>query len=325
MKILSIGDVHIRLNNLVLTDVLISRLNTICIEKKPDIIVLLGDILHDHARLHTSCLNKALLLISTLRKHAFLYVIVGNHDMESGALFLTKNHWMNALNHWEGIKIIDEPFRYENLLFCPYVPPGRLIEALDKMNNWRDANYLFCHQEFKGCNMGMVISEHGDEWNEEVNVISGHIHGSQTLGKVYYVGSSTPTSFSETKVRHILLLHTESDEREEILLELPKKETLNLTIEEVKEREFTVEKGDELRLLLNGTEDEYKTFKKSKEFKNLMKKNIKVVFQPPRKNEIINVHKDLSFNNIFNSEIQNLNINDNVRKTINKYRVRFEI
>ena len=61
-----------------------------------------------------------------------------NHDQ-----FLTNNHWMNALKQWENVTIVDKVLHIEvdtkDLLFCPFVAPGRFIEALETNNfEWKD-------------------------------------------------------------------------------------------------------------------------------------------------------------------------------------------
>lgn len=312
--ILAIGDVHIKQNNLTLIDVLNQQLRKICQKYKPDTIILLGDILHDHSRVFTPCLNKALLLIETLREFCQVIIIVGNHDMCSGALYLTQDHWLNPLKEWRNVLVVDYPIRIKDNLFCPYVPPGRLIEALSNIN-WKDAKYLFCHQEFKGCNMGMVVSQDGDEWDGLIRVISGHIHGSQSLSNnIYYVGSSTPTSFSETKERHVLLI--DESEEKEIPLNLPKKVTLTKKIDELDEVNTSL--FTDLRIRIQGTESEYKTFKKSKKYKNFIENGVKIVFIPP-KTEIATDYKNLTFRQIFLNEINKLNVNENVQIHIRNY------
>lgn len=311
--ILVIGDIHIKQNNLTLIDVLIQQLHRICVQRKPDQIVLLGDILHDHSRLFTPCLNKALALIYTLREFARVIIIVGNHDMCSGALYLTQDHWMNPLKEWSDVTIVDSPIQIGDNVFVPYVPPGRFLDALNVLVGWESAKMIFCHQEFRGCHMGMIVSQDGDEWDGRIRIVSGHIHGSQTLpNNIYYVGSSTPTTFSETGERHVLLI---DKTEEEIPIDLPKKVTLTKKISEIDE----IDGIKDLRIRVNGTEVEYKTFKKSKKYKDLIQKGVKIVFNPPKTESNMNV-KNQSFAEIFSDEIKKLDVNERVQAHIIKYR-----
>ena len=52
MLIAAIGDTHFRVDNISIVDILIEEILKNLKQKKPDIIILLGDILHDHERLH---------------------------------------------------------------------------------------------------------------------------------------------------------------------------------------------------------------------------------------------------------------------------------
>ena len=52
-KILVIGDVHIKTNNIIEVDILIEKLIEIAIERKPNFIVLLGDILDTFEKINS--------------------------------------------------------------------------------------------------------------------------------------------------------------------------------------------------------------------------------------------------------------------------------
>ena len=58
-NILIIGDPHIKIDNIPEVDLFIERVTKLAKEKKPDLIVILGDIMHEHERLHTIPLNKS--------------------------------------------------------------------------------------------------------------------------------------------------------------------------------------------------------------------------------------------------------------------------
>ena len=64
---LFIGDPHIQVGNIQDVNLLIERLINLAKEKKPTFIVIGGDVLHDHERLHTLALNKAYELIDNMR------------------------------------------------------------------------------------------------------------------------------------------------------------------------------------------------------------------------------------------------------------------
>ena len=61
-------------------ELFIEKIINLATEKKPDLIVIAGDILHTHERLHTLPLNKAYEFIDNMRLIAKTYVLIGNHD-----------------------------------------------------------------------------------------------------------------------------------------------------------------------------------------------------------------------------------------------------
>ena len=81
MRITAIGDTHFRVDNINIVEILIQKIVQILSKNPPDLIVLLGDILHDHERLHTIAMNKAYEFITLLRDISPVYILVGNHDM----------------------------------------------------------------------------------------------------------------------------------------------------------------------------------------------------------------------------------------------------
>ena len=106
-RILCIGDPHFKVENLVEVDEFVSKLIPLIEERKPDFIVVLGDLLHTHERLHTTALNKAYEFIDKLRNLSKTFVIVGNHDYIQNQQFLTSNHWMNGMKEWENVTVVD--------------------------------------------------------------------------------------------------------------------------------------------------------------------------------------------------------------------------
>jgi DNA repair exonuclease SbcCD nuclease subunit len=262
-------------------------------EEKPDLVCILGDVLHYHERLITPCLNKACEFISRVRDECLTYVLVGNHDMISHVEFLSDKHWMNALKEWKNIVIVDTVKTLEikgfNFIFCPYVYPGRFIEALEtEKKDWKSVDCIFAHQEFEGCKMGAIISVEGDKWNTEYpSVISGHIHDNQTIKNVYYTGSALQHSFGENSKKIIAIIEFKKGEKEynlrEVNLDLPKKKIIAVDISDLPD--FKIKKKNELdkiKISVNGCSEEFKTFKKSKKYKELVDKGIKIVFKQKR-------------------------------------------
>jgi DNA repair exonuclease SbcCD nuclease subunit len=291
MRALVFSDVHIKPDNINHIDLLIGKLKKIIRSKNIDTVIVLGDILHSHERLHIQCMNKACDLILKLCNliKGNVYLLVGNHDMIDSCQFLSTHHWMNSLKYWEGVEVIDTPTSIEDgIILCPYVEKGRFTEALDMIQEWKNAKIVFAHQEVRGCSYNGRVSDSSDVWLDAYPMlISGHIHMYQKHNNIYYVGSIHQVNFGDGD-RSIALVVDTNDTNctiyEEIDVILPKKISCvadassisgisSLDIEKMKPTYNTV------RLVINGTPEDVKTIKKGTKYKQLIQSGIKVVFR----------------------------------------------
>jgi len=303
MKIIAIGDPHFKVKNIAQIDIFIDQLMILIQEKAPDFIVVLGDLLHHHERIHSIALNKAYEFMDKLRGEAFTYILVGNHDMINNQQFLTQNHWMNGMKEWDNVKVVDETFAITmddlKFVFCPYVPNGRFIEALDRVE-WKDASCIFAHQEFYGCKMGFIESTNGDKWDLSYPyVLSGHIHSNQIVQKnIYYPGSAMQHAFGDSEKTIIPCIKIDKDRRSivEIDLGLSKKRIIYIDVDAL-ESYTPPETNDHIRLTVSGTYEQFKVFKKSKKYKILVDKGLKVVYKHRRKTT--DLSKEIKTNDFF--------------------------
>jgi len=290
ITILFIGDPHIQVSNLPDVEILMERLINLATERKPDLIIIAGDLLHTHERLHTLALNKACDMVNDMRLISKTYVLVGNHDYIQNQQFLTQNHWMTGLKEWKNTVIVDEvmseTIRGEKFIFVPYVPPGRFEEALDTFNgDWKDASCIFAHQEFAGCKMGAIVSVEGDKWPLcNPNVISGHIHSKQTpQPNIYYSGSAMQHAFGESEKNIIACLTFDGGEyvNDEVDLHLPRKRIIYMDVEDIDD--YTPPKTeDKVKVTLTGSYEQFKALKRTKKYKSLITSGTKVVFKPKK-------------------------------------------
>lgn len=304
-----IGDQHFQINNIEEVELFIEKITHVVKTKKPDFIVCLGDLLHTHERLHTIPMNKALEFIDIMRQMAPVYSIIGNHDMTCHHNFLSENHWQNSLKKWDNVTVVDTVvLRVINglkFVFTPYVYPGRFQEALNTIGRkWKDADCIFAHQEFYGCKMGAIISEDGDKWSlKNPNVISGHIHSRQRpQDNIYYTGSAMQHAFGESVQNTIAFVKFKKNDLydlEEIDLKLPRKKIIYKNFENITDFEIP-ETQDKIKISLKGTYSEFKNFKKSKLYKQMIKKGIKVVYtcDTENKTEEYDNMKTLSFKDV---------------------------
>lgn len=286
-----IGDPHFHTDNIPEVDIFMERIIKLAKEREPDFIVIGGDILHTHERLHTTPLNKAYELVSAMSSIALTYVLVGNHDLINNRQYLTENHWMNGMKKWENVKIIDKVIsdciNNEKFVFVPYVPPGRFEEALSTLGkSWEDASCIFAHQEFSGCKMGAIVSVEGDKWPLDYpEVISGHIHSRQIpQANIYYTGSAMQHAFGESEkniIAHLTFSVFGGYEREEIDLNLPRKKIVYTDVKGMEDY-VAPDTKDKIKVTVSGEYEEFKALKKTKKYKKLVKDGLKVVFKPKK-------------------------------------------
>lgn len=329
-KILSIGDPHFQPSNIPEVEMFIDRIEKLAVEKSPDCICILGDLLHTHERLHTIALNKAYDLVRRMKNIAPTYVLVGNHDMCNNQQFLTENHWMNGMKDWENVIVVDKVCEYSHngnsFIFCPYVPPGRFVEALKTYKeNFMTATCIFAHQEFFGCKMGAIVSVEGDRWDEEWPlVISGHIHSRQWIGKnVYYTGSAMQHAFGEStkNIISITIFGEEGYENEEVNLDLPRKRIVYMDVENLDEYEVP-QTEDKIKVTVSGCYEEFKSIKKTKKYKQLISEGVKVVFKPKKRETEESKYAD-SGENDFVELLEKLVISEKNSELFNVYQTIF--
>jgi DNA repair exonuclease SbcCD nuclease subunit len=281
MSYLFIGDPHIKSDNGEAIDILILELERVCSTKRYDAIIIGGDVMHYHERLFTPALNKALTFIDRLRKIAFTYVLVGNHDAINNSIFLTDSHWMNALKSWTNVKIVDNVVEGEDILLCPYVPPGRLVEAFETVcQGWRDKKVIFVHQEIKGCKMGAIVSTDGDDWMDDWPIlISGHIHDHQRIGEnVYYPGTPLQHAFGDSDTRVVCDVEITNDNPviTFVPLNVPTKRIVKASIDSIKNAISNKKESETIKIKLDATPEEFGAFKKTAEYMIMIEKGIKI-------------------------------------------------
>ena len=298
MKYLCIGDIHIKPTNTHLVDLLQNQVINTIQNHSVECVVLLGDILDTFERIHTQALNRAYEFIRAIidleESDVKVYILVGNHDLINNQQFLSTQHWMNALKQWKNVQVVDKVCTSDDskVCFVPYVPTGRFVEALETCDNdWKLYDYIFAHQEFKGCKMGAVVSTEGDDWQHDwPMIISGHIHDRQTpQPNLYYIGASIQNSFGDQTTPILLLLDTNNESHSEpqfyeIPIDLPKKKTIYTKFEEVLKltpQNLVSQNTDMIRVVVKCDYDQFKVFTQTKEYEDLIKDpKCKIVHKP---------------------------------------------
>ncbi len=244
MLILVIGDEHFENKNEVETNQMCDKIYQIVLEKNPNIIVSLGDSLHQHSNIHMAPLRRATNFfqrLSNMCEH--LYILIGNHDRPNNMTFLTDESPFFACKLWPNTTVVDKVHIDDTnkIVFVPYVPPGRFMEALKTVNidenTIPDYKLYFAHQEFKGCKMGAIVSSNGDDWNPAWPLcISGHIHDYQMpQSNLLYPGTPIQLSYGSSASKGVLLFNLDEEITDNNFIDLciSKKVIIHLTPEQL--------------------------------------------------------------------------------------------
>lgn len=244
MSVLLIGDPHIKIDNVEATEQMLREIVELILERKPMLVVVLGDVLHTHDKISVGPLVRAIRFLDTLRNVSpHLVVLIGNHDRPNNAEFLTECHPFTALKTWPKTTIVDFPtvitieaFRF---LAIPYVAPGRLTEAVAKIGvtTLQDFSAVFLHQEMKGCHMGPIVSDSEDTWPRTAPMaFSGHIHDFSILQPNFiYVGTPIQHNFGDSTDKAVMFARFVDQkyvDHERCKLRVPTKQQIRLTVEE---------------------------------------------------------------------------------------------
>lgn len=296
MKILIIGDPHIKNDNEEQTSLMTVRICEQISLLKPDIIVILGDTLHKHGHIDLFPFYRAEKFIRSIYTHkdadSHLYILIGNHDRYNNTVFLTDEHAFNSFKLWPNTHVIDKvtKIKYKSFtsLCVPYVPTGRFAEALstegfykEKQYHLNDVNIVFSHQEYKGAKMNSITSNNGDDYplNLPLNV-SGHIHDYDDLAaNLFYPGTPIQHGFSDTTDKTISFLQFDDDnhliKKERISLNIMKKLNFNLSPEEL--LSFIPPNNSQIKIKVKGNPQVLKHVMTSSHVKDLIAHGIKII------------------------------------------------
>nr|QBK89626.1 MAG: DNA repair exonuclease [Pithovirus LCPAC001] len=288
-RILTIGDPHFKENNLDEMSLFIQKITTLAIEQKPDLIVVLGDVLDTHEKINIYALTESDKLHRQLLKIAQVVIIVGNHDRVDNQDFLSEYHAFNSYKETKNVLIVDSvkelTINGNRFLFVPYVYPGRFEEALNTINDPLKCTAIFAHQEFYGAQMGAIKSEIGDKWDQKFPlIISGHIHDYQRIqNNIIYTGTPVQHTFGNEKKKTVSIYTFDSSnsgelkwKEERFSLGLPKKR--KITIESNEIIDWICPSNTKVKLVIMGTLEEIKSVKKLKKINKLKSDGILIKY-----------------------------------------------
>ena len=219
MKLLYVGDVHARPEDLDDCQALLDLVYEQAQLYRPDGIIFLGDQHHTHGIIHLDVIGfwrRNLLKLTGAGLPAGMgfdvTLLVGNHDM-SGDLS-SPNHAIMAYQSMDRVFVVDQAraMMSPEMVFLPYMGDNA---AFVKKCQEIHATTVVCHQEFNGAEYeNGFFSSTGVEPAAvpQTLLISGHIHTPQILGKVWYLGAPRwLTAADANQDRFIYVVEHDSD------------------------------------------------------------------------------------------------------------------
>jgi len=262
MRILAIGDPHFKLDNVIETEAMIKDILQIANDVKPDYIACLGDTLDRFANIHVSPLVRATSFLRQLSTISPLILLIGNHDRPNNNVYCTEQHPFTSLKQWCNTTVVDTPVRIGCILAIPYVPPGRFNEAVNTVG-LDGIKLVLAHQEFKGANMGPIVSVAGDEWDQRNPVVvSGHIHDYQWLQpNIVYVGTPIQHGYGDKTDKGVSVF-TINDDIMETRYPLPSVPIkLTVTISPTQLASYQPPPNTLVKLIVKGTKQDIRLIK----------------------------------------------------------------
>lgn len=222
MKILRVGDPHIRPSNIEEADRLMAFVKEIVIGGKIDRLEILGDLFHTHAVIRLEVLlfwNKWLQVFSDIVQTV---VLVGNHDMSGDDHF--RGHSLTVFKRMQNanLKIIDTPTTIGNFGYLPYIHSNEDFTSAARRLNGKQAKILVCHTTFGGSQYDNGFYAPGGVNPDEIpfeTIISGHIHKEQVIagGKVDYPGTPKWDTASDANEQKGVWLYEHDDATGKVL------------------------------------------------------------------------------------------------------------
>lgn len=182
IKILFIGDPHLKISNLELSTNFLAWVGSVVAEIKPQMVVNLGDSFDSHSVVRSEISNIFYNHVKDITNTCQYIYVLGNHDFYKPTD--SKYHALLPFSDIAGLTIIDKPTIINNISFVPHIPNHHDFPL-------KTGKICVAHQSFIGADYGYYRPDVGvdaDKVSAEI-IISGHIHKRQTFGKVIYPGN----------------------------------------------------------------------------------------------------------------------------------------
>lgn len=228
MRILRIGDPHVKPNNVEECEKLWHFINDKILEFQPDRVEILGDLFHTHSIVRLEVLEFWDGWIDVLLAHENIefYILVGNHDKAT-----TDEFSFNALSVFKhmrkkNLKIVENARVDGIYAYMAYYHNGETFIDIANRCAAEGAKVLVCHQTFEGSyyETGFPAMDGVDATKLNFDlIISGHIHTRQTFKKagktILYPGTAKWDTISDANEDKGIWLFEHDDVTGKILKE----------------------------------------------------------------------------------------------------------
>ena len=319
LQVLCIGDPHIKYTNIPRSKEMIESVISLVKERKPDIVVVMGDTLDRFEDVKTTALCLAVDFIDRLSKLVKVYLLIGNHDYPNPNVFMNAPHPFTALHRWDSVVVVDKVITHNisghDLTFVPYVCTGRFVEALNTTDNWINSKVIFAHQEFQGCQMGAITSINGDVWDTSFpEVVSGHIHDyQQCQNNILYIGCPIQHTYGDTNIKTVSMLCINDHGYNEERISLNVKSMKLIHIEALDIMNLIIDKNELIKVIIHGTVADNTSVKKLSIIKELKDNGSKVVFKDRKEVTTrirINNDNEIRYGDVFYEEVKDTDMGE---------------
>lgn len=182
--------------------------------RKIDKIIHLGDVFDRRKTVNFNTLTWARnSFFDRIEERATMDIIVGNHDT-----YYKNTNNVNSpdllLGDYSNIRIFEETYEEDNLIYVPWLTDENTEESLKKISK-SSANILLGHLQVKGFSMFKgAICDHGlssDVFHNYDLVLSGHFHIKNDSSNIYYLGCPWDLMFTDVDdIKGFHILDTEN-------------------------------------------------------------------------------------------------------------------
>lgn len=217
IKILNIGDPHLKINNFQQCVDVLKWIETIVAELKPDVVINLGDTFDTHAVVRSELLKEFKDHVERIvALQCEYWYVLGNHDQ-----YKPKDSKYHALQMFniERFRLFDKVEHVDDdITIVPYVQEFEDFPLDTK-------KICITHNTFIGADYGFKREDAGIDAAKVAAdiIISGHIHKRQKFGKVIYPGTPFAHNANDVdEVKGLLLFDTVTFEEQFIESPFPK-------------------------------------------------------------------------------------------------------